>query len=62
MVDVATVVQDFAKAGQFDKALAEWEGTDFKDSAEAKIFAWNLLPAPTRTTLKRMQTEARRQA
>ena len=57
MVDVATVVQDFAKQGKFDEALREWEGTDFKDNADAKVFAWDRLPAPTRSTLKRMARE-----
>lgn len=59
MTDIATVVQDYARAGKFDKAMAEWESSDFKDIAEAKIFAWSLLPSSTRSTLKRMQAEAR---
>ena len=62
MTDVATVVQDWAKAGKFDEALREWEGADFTDSVEAKMFSWGLLPSATRSTLKRMQAEARKNA
>lgn len=54
MTDVALVVQDFAQAGKFDEAFREWEETDFQGDADAKVFAWSLLPAPTRSTLKRM--------
>lgn len=55
MTDIATVVQDHAKAGKIDAAKKEWEGSDFQDNAEAKIFAWSLLPSATRSAIKRLQ-------
>jgi hypothetical protein len=57
MTDVATVIQDWADQGKMDVALKEWEGTDFKGNQEAKIFAWTLLSAPTRSALKRLQAD-----
>jgi hypothetical protein len=62
MTDIATVVQDFAAAGKLDKAKEEWESSDFRDNAEAKVFAWSLLPSGTRSAIKRLQANDRAQA
>jgi hypothetical protein len=62
MTDVATVVQDHAKAGKLDKAREEWESSDFKDNAEAKIYAWHLIPSATRRAIKQLQEADRAKA
>lgn len=55
MTDIATVVQDYAKAGKIDKAKEEWESSDFRGNVDAKVFAWSLLPSSTRSAIKRLQ-------
>lgn len=62
MADVATIVEDLAKQGKFDKAKDEWESSDFKDSTEAKLYAWSLLPSRTRSTIKALQEADRANA
>lgn len=57
MLDVATVVQDFANSEKWEEAYAEWEKTDFNGIAEAKIYAWKSLASTTRSKLKRMKQE-----
>jgi hypothetical protein len=58
MVDISTVVEDFAKAGRIDAATDEWEKSVFP-SEEAKIYAWKLLPSKTRTAVKVLQEQRR---
>lgn len=59
MTDIATVVQDFAKAGRIDAAKGEWEKSQFPN-VEAKLFCWAILPAKTRSAIKALQETDRK--
>lgn len=58
MIDIATVVQDYANAEKWEAAFNEWEknGSPITDP-DAKVFAWDQLPSKTRSTLKRMKRD-----
>ena len=58
MADIATTVQDHANADKWEAAFKEWESTGAKlTDPDAKVYAWDLLPSKTRSTLKRMKRE-----